>query len=163
MNFDGFFVFGFIFLFVYFIIICLIKNNKNKEKEVLDYNEIENIYFQKIREGSKSYKLLRIYSPFDLMMIKSFFISENIPYYIEFEHLMKVYPVIHCPNYNNSSINILDEDYNDAIEVINNYIKSREQKKYGFKGLCRGVLEMALMMWVVPSCQNQLGIEVNYK
>jgi len=133
------------------------------EKETLDYNGNENMFFEKIREGKPAYKLLRIYTPFDLMMIKSYFISENIPYYIEFEHLMKIYPFIQCANYNNTNVYILEEDYNDAIIVINNYIKYKNLNEYKIKNVFWGTFEYLLMSYVVISPQKYLSIDINYK
>ena len=100
MNNNLYFGLGLFFVFIYFIIMYVRKDETKTIKETLDYNIMENEFFEKIKQGNIAYKLLKIYTPFDLMMIKSFLISENIPYYVEFEHLMKVYPFIHCPNYN---------------------------------------------------------------
>jgi hypothetical protein len=139
------------------------KNKKTLKKETLYYNEIENIFFENIKMGKSAYKLLRIYTSFDLMMIKSFFISENIPYFVEFEHLMKIYPFVKCGNYNNSNIYILDEDYNDAIIVINNYLKNKKFNEYKVKNVLWNVFEYLLMNYVVTSPQKYLCIDVNYK
>ena len=163
MNFSGFFIFGIIFVFIYFIITYLRENKKPMEKETSDYNEIENMFFEKIREGKPAYKLLRIYTSFDLMMIKSFFISENIPYYIEFGHLMKVFPFIQCVNYNNTNVYILEENYYDAIIVINDYIKYKNLNEYKIKNVFWGAFEYLLMSYVVISPQKHLSIDVNYK
>jgi len=138
------------------------KNKKTEKKEILDYNENEYIFFKNIYNGKPFYKLLSIYTPFDLMMIRSFFISENIPYYVEFEHLMKVYPFIHGENYNNTNIYILYEDYNDAIFIINNYIKSKNINEYNIKNTFKGLLEYLIMGWVVTSPENTIGFDVNY-
>ena len=129
----------------------------------MEYNDIENIFFEKLNEGSKAYKLLVIYTPFDLMMIKSFFISENIPYFVEFGHLMKVYPFVHASNYNNANIYILDEDYNDAIFLIKSYIKSKKLNEYKFQRTLRSAFEYICIGWVVPSPDYFLGFNVNYK
>jgi hypothetical protein len=163
MNLDGFFITGIVFVLVYSVFIFLYKNENSEKKETLDYNEMENTFFQKTKGENFAYKLLRIYNPFDLMMIKSFFISENIPYYVEFEHFMKIYPFVHSANYNNANIYILDEDYDDAVLVINSYIKNKNLNEYKIKYAFRGVFEYLFMNWVVTSPQNYLGMEVNYK
>jgi len=121
------------------------------------------VFYVLIKEGNTAYKLLNIYTPLDLMMIKSFFISENIPYYIEFEYLMKVQPYIHCLNYNNVNIYILDEDYNDAIIIINNYINSKKLNTYKVGNVFRSIFEYICTSWVIPSPHYFLGIEIYYK
>jgi len=131
--------------------------------ETSDYNVIEKLFFEKIKEGNISYKLLSIYTPFDLMMIKSLFISENIPYYVEFEHLMGLRPFVQSLNYNDVKFYILEEDYNDAIIVINSYIENKNLNEYKIKSVLRNVFEYLIIAWIVPSPQNYLGIDVSYK
>jgi len=49
MGFDKYFIFGFLFIIIYIIIVYMRKNNyKSIEKETLDYNNIENIFFEKV-------------------------------------------------------------------------------------------------------------------
>ena len=163
MKIESIFIFGILVLFVFFMIMLICKSKKQRTYEILDYNEMENIFFEKIKKGMLPYKLLNIYTPFDLMMIRSFFISENIPYYVEFEHFMKVYPFIHSTNYNNCNIYILDDDYNDAIYIINNYIKSKYINEHKIKDVFRGVFEYIIMGWIITSPYNYLGFDVNFK
>jgi hypothetical protein len=132
-------------------------------KETLDYNDVEKAFFEKIKEGNLPYKLLSIYTPFDLIMLKSFFISENIPYYVEFERLMGLLPFVHILNYNNVNFYILEKDYDDAITIINDYIKNKELSNYKIKEVSRSVFEIVCINWVIPSPKNYLGIDVNYK
>jgi len=163
MNFDGFFGFGVFIVFLYFIAACLIQNNAREKNETLDYNDMENLFFENIKNGKIKYRLLSIYTPFDLMMIKSLLISENIPYYAEFEHLMGLRPFVHSLNYNNSNIYILEEDYDDAITVINHYIGNKKLNEYNIKGTVRGIIEMLCINWVVTTPQNYMGMEIHYK
>jgi hypothetical protein len=164
MKYDNilFFGFGLLFVSVYILITYIIQHNTPIEKETLDYNDIEKTFFEKIKEGNLPYKLLSIYTPFDLMMIKSFFISENIPYYIEFEHLMNLKPFVHSLNYNNVNFYILKEDYDDAIIIIDSYIESKNLNEYKAKSVLRGVFEAICISWVMPSPKNHLGLDVNY-
>jgi hypothetical protein len=165
MKYDNilFFGFGLLFVFVYILITYIIRHNTPTKKETLDYNNIEKTFFEGIRDGDSPYKLLSIYTPFDLMMIKSFFISENIPYYVEFEHLMGLKPFVHSLNYNNVNFYILEKDYDDAIIVIDNYIESKNLDKYKAKDVFRNIFETICIFWVMPSPQNHLGFYVNYK
>jgi len=120
---DLYFGLGIFFIFIYFIILYVRKNKNKIKKETLDYDIMENLFFEKIKQGHIEHKLLKIYSSFDLMMIRSFFISENVPYYVEFEHLMKIYPFIHAANYNN-----LNQSHNiEYVSIFTNYILFPQQ------------------------------------
>jgi hypothetical protein len=130
---------------------------------VLGYNEMEEIFFDKISEENRPYKLLNIYFPLDLMMIKSLFMSEQIPYYIEFEHFMGVRPFVQIINYNNTNLYILEEDYNDAIITLENYLEAKTLENNNVKENIRNIFELLLISWVVLSPNNNLGIEINYK
>jgi len=163
MNFDEVFILGIVLIVIFFIIRYLIKNMKSAGKETLDYSDIEEEFFAKIKEGKTQYKLLEIYTPFDLMMIRSLFTSESVPYHIQFEHLMKVYPFVHCENYNNASMYILEEDYSDSIIIIKNYIENKNLNEYKIKSVGRNIFEFLTMTWVIPSPQNYLGIDINYR
>ena len=155
------FVFGAFFIAILYIVRYFIKNNENEE--TLDYNEMEMIFFDKISEKNRPYKLLNIYFPFDLMIIKSLFMSEQIPYYAEFEHFMGVRPCVQIINYNNTNFYILEEDYNDAIIVLENYLKTKTLNNYKIKEKIRNIFELACMNWLIYTPQNNLGIEINYK
>ena len=144
MNYDYFFYFGIVIVILYYIIRFFLKKRKVIEKEVLDYNDIENKFFEEVKKGKSRYKLLKIYTSFDLMMIKSLFISEGIPYYIEFGYLMKIYPFLHCANYNNANMYILEEDYDDSINVIKNYIKNKNFSEYKLRNVGRNFFEFFL-------------------
>jgi hypothetical protein len=139
------------------------KKDIHKNKETKNYNKVEELFFIKIKKGSRPYKLLSIYFPFDLMMIKSLFISEQIPYYVEFEHFMAVRPFIYCINYNNTNLYILEEDYGDAIMIINNYSGNRISKKYEIKTVIRNLVEMLVIAWIIPSPKNNTGMYIHYK
>ena len=157
------FVFGTFFITVFCIVRYFVENNKTDNKETLDYNEMEIMFFNKISEKNRPYKLLNIYFPFDLMIIKSLFISEQIPYYVEFEHFMGVKPYVQIINYNNTNFYILEEDYNDAMIIIENYLKTKTLNNYKLNEKIRNIFELAIISWVIYSPQNNLGIEINYK
>jgi hypothetical protein len=123
------------------------KKDIHKNHESNRNNEVEELFFIKIYEGSYPYKLLSIYIPFDLMMIKSLLISTMIPYYVEFEHIMGLVPLFYCINYNNANLYILEEDYNDAILVIKNHLKNKALDKYD----------------AIPFPKNHMGFYINYK
>jgi len=164
---DNFFLVG-IFLIIALCIFRYIYSKKtvksNKTvRETLDYNEMEIMFLNNISENNRPYKLLNIYFPFDLMIIKSLFMSEQLPYYVEFEHMMGLRPFIPIINYNNANFYILEEDYNDAIIVIETYLRNKTLNNYKIKERLRNLFELALINWVTYSPQNNLGVEVIYK
>jgi hypothetical protein len=158
-----FFGFGLFFVIIYVLIINVIQYNTKEGKETLDYNDIEKAFFEGIKGGNFSYKLLSIYTPLDLMMIRSLFISENIPYYVEFEHLMKLQPFVNSLNYNNVNFYILEKDYDDAIIVVDNYLENKILNEYKIKDVLRSIFEIICIFWVMPSPENNLLMDVNYK
>ena len=160
---DYIFILGTLAIVIFCIIRFLINNRKITKKETLDYNEMEIIFFNEISKDNRPYKLLNIYFPFDLMIIKSLFLSEQIPYYVEFEHFMGVKPFVQIINYNNTNFYILEEDYNDAIIVLENYLKAKTFNNYRIKEKIRNLFELAMISWVIYSPQNNLGIEINRK
>jgi hypothetical protein len=163
MDTDYIFVLGTLAITVFYIVRYFVGHNKAENKETLDYNDMENSFFNEISERNRPYKLLNIYFPLDLMIIKSLFISEQIPYYVEFEHFMGVRPFVHIINYNNTNLYILEKDYNDAIIVLENYLKGKTLNNHKIREKVRNLFELLLISWVVYSPQNNLGIEINYK
>jgi len=77
-----FFIFGTLAIVILCIVRFFLENKRIIKKETLDYNEMEIIFFNEISKDNRPYKLLGIYFPFDLMIIKSLFMSEQIPYYV---------------------------------------------------------------------------------
>jgi hypothetical protein len=105
--------------FIIIIIILWIITNKIRKNNVNDSNNInmENIFFSEVEKGEKKYKLMDIFNQFDLMFVKSLFQSEQIPYYIDNEYGSKIYPGLQMGVY------ILEKDYNDAINIIEEFDK----------------------------------------
>jgi hypothetical protein len=160
---DYIFILGTVAMVIFCIVRFFVEDKNITEKESMDYNEMEIIFFKKISKVNRPYKLLNIYFPFDLMIIKSLFMSEQIPYYVEFEYFMGVKPFVQIINYNNTNFYILEEDYNDAIIVLENYLKTKIFNNYKIKEKIRNIFEFAFISWVIYSPQNNLGIEINYK
>jgi len=76
---------------------------------------------------------------------------------------MGVKPFVQINNYNNTNLYILEEDYNDAIIVLENYLKTKSFNNYKIKEKIRNLFELATISWVIYSPQNNLGIEINRK
>jgi hypothetical protein len=160
---DFIFVIGTITIMVYIIIRYIFEHNNKVEKETLDYNEMEEEFFNKISEENRPYKLLNIYFPIDLMMIESLLISVQIPYYIDFKYFMGVRPFVKTINYNNANLYILENDYNDAIILLQDYLKSKTLENYKLNEKIRSIIEILMIFWIIPSAQNTLGIDIYYK
>jgi hypothetical protein len=129
-------------------------------------NEIEDQFFDKVKNGKEKYKLLKIDNQFDLMFIKSLFQSENIPYYVEFEQISRMRPGMYIGDLGNYNLlYILDEDYNDAIKVVKKYIKRKKDtiKNENTKENIRNFVEVFFANWKVPSASDTNGIEIIYK
>jgi hypothetical protein len=131
----------------------LMENNKN---------EMEEMFFHEVSNGKERYRFLIIDNQFDLMFVKSLFQSENIPYYIEFEHVSSIRPGMFIGDLGNYNVlYILDEDYNDAIKVIKSYIETkRKNTEPQVAENARNLAEIALMNWRVPSANDTNGIHV---
>jgi hypothetical protein len=84
--------------------------------------EMENVFLNEVRKGEKSCKLMDVYDQLDLMFVKSLFLSEQIPYKIEFEHGSAIYagsPTIETAVY------ILEKDREDAVKILEEYEKTK--------------------------------------
>ena len=139
------------------------KHKFRETDEKLTYNDMENLFFEKFNLGIKPYKLLDIYTPMDLMLIESLLLSEEIPYHCDFKHFMGVRPFLPIINYNNVNLYIFEEDYNDAIIIINEYINRKNIKTYNLKDRARNCLELLIGGWMAYDPNKYLGITVYIK
>ncbi|MDR1836303.1 MAG: DUF2007 domain-containing protein [Treponema sp.] len=114
-----------------------IKKDRNDNEKIINENdkiEIEKVFFEKIKDGEKAFKIMIIYSQLDLMLIKSLFHLEQIPYYVEFEYSSAIYPGTFIDSLANSNIYILEKDYDDAIKIIEEY-KNKKEIENGVDGI----------------------------
>ena len=153
-------IIGILIVILPVIIKYFVKHKFRLTDEVIDWNEMENQFFVRFREGVKPYKLLDIYTPMDIMLIESLFLSENIPYHIDFKYFMGVRPFIPIINYTNSNLYILEEDYDDAIFLIHEYINTKRLEKYKENFRVRNFFEIIVGGWLVYNPQEILGITV---
>ena len=130
-------------------------------------NKIEEQFFEAVNSGKEKYMFLKIDNQFDLMFIKSLFQSEHIPYYVEFENITKIRPGMYIGDLGNYNLlYILDEDYNDAVEVVRNYIEGKRDntnKNENAKENIINIGEILIGNWKVPSASETNGIEIIYK
>ena len=143
------------------LIIRYFRIYKSRETNELKYNDMENQFYLKINNGHRPYKLLDIYTPMDLMIIESLFLSEGIPYHCDFRHIMSIRPFLPIINYTNCNFYILEEDYSDALIIIFDYIGTKRLKNYGIR--IRNIFEIVIGGWIVYNPQEILGITVYKK
>ena len=93
------------------------KTDQNDEEKM----DMENIFFNEVKNGEKTCLLTNILDQLDLLLIKSLFQSEQIPYYVEFKHFSSIYPFLNIGTLANENIYILEKDYDDVIKLIEEY------------------------------------------
>lgn len=103
------------------------KGNKNKTKRVEGQGvpEMEKIFLDRVSAGSDMYAIASVYGKYDIMTLKSLLQSEQIPYYFEFENTSKTLIGIPPATNNATIIKVLDKDYDDALLVLNKYVKNK--------------------------------------
>jgi hypothetical protein len=145
------------------------KQEKNIETKSIDNEiiideiiEMEKVFLEEINKGEKAYKIMTIFNQFDLMFIKSLFQSEQIPYFVEFEHSSRMRPGMQISYLGYSNIYILEKDYNDTIKVIEEYKKNKD-KDYIEKDTIRKPLEVFFGTWTVPEANEINGMDIYYK
>jgi hypothetical protein len=159
-------------IILFFAIINSNKDENNSHKEDIEINEkttneIEELFFQETSNGEEKYKFLKIDNQFDLMFVKSLFQSENIPYYVEFENISRMRPGMYIGDLGNYNlVYILEKDYNDALEVVKHYIKTKKKNRINEtdkKEKPRNVAEVLFGNWTIPASNGTGGIEIIYK
>jgi hypothetical protein len=94
-----------------------IEEDNMKENDI----EMEDIFYDKVNVGEKYLKLLKVYNETDSMFIEMIFKSEQIPFKTEFRKVYK------SSSY--TFFYILEEDYNDAIIVAEDYKNNKNDKE----------------------------------
>jgi hypothetical protein len=137
---------------------------KNNGTDTLDNNIIEDKFFERVSSGETRLPFLKIDNQFDLMFIKSLFQSEQIPYYIDFEHISKVRPGMMIGDLGNYNLlYILENDYDDALEVIHTYLENKINEYNGKDEKGKHLIEILFSNWKVPSAGDIDGLRILYK
>jgi hypothetical protein len=94
-----------------------------KENHNIEIIDMENIFIDKVRNGEKSIRLFDVKNSSDEIVIISIFNAEQIPYMIKVRTMLRK-TVYH-------TFFILEKDYNDALFLIEEYIKNKntDEKK----------------------------------
>ncbi|MBP5520561.1 MAG: hypothetical protein J6X84_08290 [Treponema sp.] len=142
--------------------------NTTEEIDEIDYSQFEEKFFEQVKSGKKYQHFLNIGSQLDCMMIRSIFSSMDIPTYIEFENINKIYGgVSTCLTSNIFSIKlyILIDDYEEALAVIKDYIRNKVELLASKQGKDKyiKILEILAAPYVISSSQEMLGITVLQK
>lgn len=147
---------------VVIILAFLFKKSDNQEmqSEQEEIPDMEKMFFEMIQtQNKKPYRLASIYNHYDVMFIKSLFQFEQIPFHIEFEHVTKLLPGLPMPNYNNTFLTILEDDYDDAVKLLEDYISSKTNSETTKNETIRNVAEMVIAGWrVPPNTENTIVI-----
>jgi len=160
------------------ILIAIIKNflqgqnhNENEsmlgeqteaEENVNEQMDLKELFFKEVRNGEKPYRFMSIHNQFDLMFIKSLFQSEEIPYYIENEHVSRLRPGMQIGSFRNVDFQILERDYELALRIVKDY-KKNKRKNHKEKQTVRRPFEVLFGNWAVPEANVIDGIEINYR
>ena len=111
---------------------------------------MENVFLEEISNGHKGRRIAFIYSSFDLMIIKSLFQSEQIPFFCEFEYLSKIKTGLPITQVNNIMLNVLEEDITDSKFILSEYIKTKKTDNT-CKNKLRNICEFIIFSNAVPS------------
>ena len=151
------------------IIIAFIKRYIGKprvkpveEKKKESYPEMEEAFFEGTKNGASGYRVANLYNQYDIMFIKSLLQSAEIPYFIEFENMSRNKGGLAISSYNNAILNILDDDYDDVIQILEEYKKSRKSDNLRGKERIRNVAEIVIGGWAMQS-PGSAPIEIKYK
>lgn len=79
-----------------------------------------------LSSSSRPIRFLRLSFPSDVMFAESMFQCAGIPYHAEFTHLPNVMGGMGCFSFNATNIYILEEDYEDALILMEEYIASKK-------------------------------------
>jgi hypothetical protein len=148
------------------MIIPIIKNHLDRKKndKVIkeDAIEMEKVFFERIQNGSSAIRIANIYGQLDTMLIKSVLQSEQIPYYIEFENISRLRTGFALGDYYKSFLNVLEEDYNDAIKMLIEYKKNKKRDYENASNDLRKTTEVLVAGHIVPSAEDD-SIEIIQK
>jgi hypothetical protein len=154
-------IFIIVAIFIFGIIAKIKKNQNNNDESNKEniFDEMEELFIKKIQDGYRPYKLLYIYFQMDLMLIKSLLQAGKIPYHVEFEHFHRIKLGIDYGFNNVTTLYIIENNYNDAKIIIENYFKNRKEDK----NIPKNITENVIGDWMIQSPKNTNGIEIIYK
>ena len=134
------------------------------EEEPVDYTAFEEKLFEEVRNGKDYQHFLNLSSQLDCMLIRSFLASMQIPTYVEGGNLNKIYGGTSTvvTTVFKMKLYILVEDYDEALEVVKDYIKNKVKslsEKSGSDKYLK-VLELMAAPYNISASQEMLGITI---
>ena len=133
------------------------------EDEALDdVVEMEDAFFEAVQSGKKAVKFMHLFYQEDLMMIKSLFQSEHIPYRVENEHVASVLVGYGVTGFNHTDFYILREDYDDAFKIVKEYAENKRLsgKVSGMADKMGAVITVLFASSFIPDKHETSGIVV---
>ena len=118
--------------------------------------EMENRFYEEVKSGKKICTAARIFSQFDAMFIKSMLQSAGIPFHVESAY-MGIGGIRKNRDTIQALVSVLDEDYEDAVLVITEYINTKAKDADLSK--TRNVMEGVMRGWYDPPSGGE-GIEI---
>lgn len=143
-------MFGIVLIIIYY---WYFTNNKMSSVTNEQNFDMENIFIEEVSAGEKSSRIAFIYSLSDLIILKSLFQSEQIPFFCEFEHLSKIKTGLPIEQINNVIFNVLDKDISDALFLINEYRKNK-MNNIDTLTKVRSIFEFIFIFNAVPSAES---------
>ncbi|MDD5930622.1 MAG: hypothetical protein PUC37_12545 [Spirochaetales bacterium] len=132
--------------------------------EAEDYTQIEEKFFENVRNGKKYQHFLNLSAQIDCFMIRSMLASMDIPTYTEGENVNNIYGgASTClTSVFKIKLYILIEDYEEAFEVVKGYIKNKAETLAGRDGKDKyiKVFELLAAPYIISNSQEMLGIVV---
>ncbi len=108
------------------IIKRIIDNSINRNtSDIETISEMEELFHQRTQNGTPFLRIAYVYDELDIMFIKSIFQSEGIPYFFEFENISNLRLGLAFNDYNKTILNVLEEDYEDAMKILSEYRKNK--------------------------------------
>ncbi|MBN1241533.1 MAG: hypothetical protein JXA15_02365 [Spirochaetales bacterium] len=113
--------------------------------------DMEEEFLRRAGSGEQGVRIARVYSPADLGVLESMLASAGIPHFVEFRNLSAVRVGTPIANLNDSLINVLAADLDDALAVIDDFLASKVSAPQRPSERMRTAAEVILGGWSVPS------------
>jgi len=122
---------GLLIVIIAFVFIVVVKFRKKNKSEENNFNTIEKndemeiLFFTELKNGEKKCKLTHILDEFDFAFIKILFQEERIPYYMEEDKTLNIWPQRKLGTHGNINLYILEKNYDEAINLIEKHRKNK--------------------------------------
>lgn len=141
----------------------VLSDSSTEEKTALDdIVEMEDAFFEAVKNGREAVKFMHLFYGQDIMMLKAAFQSEGIPYKIENEHLPQVLTGQGVIGFYHSDFYILKEDYEDALKIVQEYVENKKnggQSEAANKAVC-DLISIVTASSYVPDKTETAGIVI---